>query len=144
MTTATALATGWSFCIDRGGTFTDVIGQAPDGAVQSLKLLSSSSAYADAAVEAMRRMLDLTPGAPFPADRIEAIRMGTTVATNALLERKGARGGGDGLAGRQHLILADGTIKQLEGCFAIVVAASDAVEIETPGSGGFGAPRPAI
>ncbi|WP_421935066.1 hydantoinase B/oxoprolinase family protein [Phenylobacterium sp.] len=80
----------WSFWIDRGGTFTDVIGKASDGEEVSLKLLSSSPAYEDAAVEAMRRVLGAGPGAPFPADRVEAIKMGTTVATNALLERRGA------------------------------------------------------
>jgi 5-oxoprolinase (ATP-hydrolysing) len=96
MTTVTGPVTaeaarGWSFGIDRGGTFTDVIGHAPDGSVRTLKLLSSAPSYEDSAVEAMRRLLDVAPGEPFPADRVDAIRMGTTVATNALLERKGAR-----------------------------------------------------
>ena len=81
----------WSFAIDRGGTFTDVIGRASDGRETSLKLLSSSPAYTDAAVEGMRRILGAAPGAPFPAERVETIRMGTTVATNALLERAGAK-----------------------------------------------------
>jgi 5-oxoprolinase (ATP-hydrolysing) len=81
----------WSFAIDRGGTFTDVIGRATDGREISLKLLSSSQIYTDAAVEGMRRILGAAPGAPFPAERVQAIRMGTTVATNALLERAGAR-----------------------------------------------------
>ncbi|HEY7852538.1 MAG TPA: hydantoinase/oxoprolinase family protein, partial [Caulobacteraceae bacterium] len=81
----------WSFWVDRGGTFTDVIGVAPDGRQRTLKLPSRSPAYADAAVEAMRRLLGLGLGEPFPAERIEAIRVGTTVATNALLERTGAR-----------------------------------------------------
>ena len=90
-TVAAERAFGWSFSIDRGGTFTDVIGRAPDGQVQTLKLLSSSPSYEDAAVEAMRRLLGVAPGAPFPASRVAAIRMGTTVATNALLERKGAK-----------------------------------------------------
>ncbi len=80
-----------SFWIDRGGTFTDVIGRFDDGREVSLKLLSASPAYADAAVEAMRRILGVAPDAPFPAERVEAIKMGTTVATNALLERAGAR-----------------------------------------------------
>ena len=84
-------ADGWTFWIDRGGTFTDVIGTAPDGTEQTLKLLSASPSYADAAVEAMRRLLGAKPGEPFPAARVSAIKMGTTVATNALLERKGAR-----------------------------------------------------
>jgi 5-oxoprolinase (ATP-hydrolysing) len=81
----------WSIWIDRGGTFTDVLGLDGDGVIHSLKLLSASDAYADAAVEGMRRMLNVPPGAPFPAERISAIKMGTTVATNALLERTGAR-----------------------------------------------------
>ncbi|MBA4010277.1 MAG: 5-oxoprolinase [Phenylobacterium sp.] len=81
----------WSFWIDRGGTFTDVIARADDGQEVSLKLLSASPAYADAAVEAMRRVLGAAPGDPFPAARVRAIKMGTTVATNALLERAGAK-----------------------------------------------------
>jgi 5-oxoprolinase (ATP-hydrolysing) len=85
----------WRFWIDRGGTFTDVIGQVasgPDaGSETSLKLLSASPAYPDAAVEAMRRILGAAPGQPFPASQVEAIKMGTTVATNALLERAGAK-----------------------------------------------------
>jgi 5-oxoprolinase (ATP-hydrolysing) len=85
------LARQWTFWIDRGGTFTDVIGRADDGSETSLKLLSASPAYPDAAVEAMRRMLQAAPGAPFPASSVAAIKMGTTVATNALLERTGAR-----------------------------------------------------
>jgi 5-oxoprolinase (ATP-hydrolysing) len=81
----------WSFWIDRGGTFTDVIATSDRGEERSLKLLSASPAYDDAAVEAMRRVLGAGPGEPFPADRVTAIKMGTTVATNALLERAGAR-----------------------------------------------------
>ncbi len=94
----------WSFSIDRGGTFTDVIARRDDGEVRTLKLLSASNAYTDAAVEAMRRVLEAEPDTPFPADQVRAIRMGTTVATNALLERRGAptlflttRGFGDAL-----------------------------------------------
>ena len=82
---------GWEFWIDRGGTFTDVIARAPDGAETSAKLLSVASAYEDAGVEAMRRLMTVPPGAPFPADRVVSIKLGTTVATNALLERKGAK-----------------------------------------------------
>jgi 5-oxoprolinase (ATP-hydrolysing) len=82
---------GWEFWIDRGGTFTDVIGRDPDGVEQSAKLLSASAAYEDAGVEAMRRMLGAAPAAPFPAERVASIKLGTTVATNALLERNGAR-----------------------------------------------------
>jgi len=81
----------WRFWIDRGGTFTDVIGHASDGEEVSLKLLSASPAYPDAAVEAMRRILGAAAGEPFPAARVEVIKMGTTVATNALLERAGAK-----------------------------------------------------
>jgi 5-oxoprolinase (ATP-hydrolysing) len=95
----------WVIWIDRGGTFTDVIGRDGAGAIHTLKLLSASEAYEDAAVEGMRRLLGAAPGAPFPADRVAAIKMGTTVATNALLERTGAktvfvttRGFGDALA----------------------------------------------
>ena len=84
-------SSGWSFWIDRGGTFTDVIGRAPDGLLCTLKLPSASTRYADTAVEAMRRLLGVTDGAPFPAERVRSIKMGTTVATNALLERKGAK-----------------------------------------------------
>ncbi|MFN3582485.1 hydantoinase B/oxoprolinase family protein [Phenylobacterium sp.] len=81
----------FSFWIDRGGTFTDVIGRAEDGSEVSMKLLSASPAYTDSAVEGMRRILGARPGEPFPALRVEAIKMGTTVATNALLERRGAK-----------------------------------------------------
>jgi len=81
----------FAFWIDRGGTFTDVIGRADDGEEISAKLLSASVAYPDAAVEAMRRILGAAPGEPFPAARVSAIKMGTTVATNALLERAGAK-----------------------------------------------------
>ena len=82
---------GWEFWIDRGGTFTDVLGRDGESVIHTAKLLSASAAYEDAAVEAMRRLLGVAPDAPFPAARVAAIRMGTTVATNALLERKGAR-----------------------------------------------------
>ncbi len=78
----------WDFWIDRGGTFTDVIGRAPDGKLHPLKLLSENpEAYEDAAIEGIRQLLG---GAVGPA-RIGIVRMGTTVATNALLERKGDR-----------------------------------------------------
>jgi 5-oxoprolinase (ATP-hydrolysing) len=81
----------WSIWIDRGGTFTDLIARAPDGALRTLKLLSTAPAYEDAAVEGMRRLLGVAPDQPFPADRVAEIRMGTTVATNTLLERRGAK-----------------------------------------------------
>ncbi|MGH7023046.1 MAG: hydantoinase B/oxoprolinase family protein [Caulobacteraceae bacterium] len=91
MTLLERTAGRWSFWIDRGGTFTDVIGRSPDGLLETLKLPSASPTYADASVEAMRRLLRLSPGEPFPGAWVEAIRIGTTVATNALLERAGAR-----------------------------------------------------
>ncbi|MEE4186144.1 MAG: hydantoinase B/oxoprolinase family protein [Gammaproteobacteria bacterium] len=84
--------TGWQFWIDRGGTFTDVIGCAPDGVTHSLKLLSDNpQEYADAAAAGIARILE-REGGPDRA-RVTEIRMGTTVATNALLERRGARTG---------------------------------------------------
>jgi len=85
-------ATRWQFWIDRGGTFTDIVGRAPAGALHTLKLLSDNpEAYADAAVEGMRRLLQLPPGAAITPQQVECVKMGTTVATNALLERKGER-----------------------------------------------------
>jgi len=80
----------WQFWIDRGGTFTDLIGRAPDGRLHALKLLSESpGSYADAPVEGIRRMLDLRPGTLITPGRVRCVKMGTTVATNALLERSG-------------------------------------------------------
>ncbi len=82
----------WEFWIDRGGTFTDVIGRRPDGALLTHKLLSENpEAYRDAAVHGIRHLLGLKPGEAIPSHRIAAVKMGTTVATNALLERKGDR-----------------------------------------------------
>jgi 5-oxoprolinase (ATP-hydrolysing) len=82
----------WDFWIDRGGTFTDVIGRAPDGGLHPLKLLSENpEAYEDSAIEGIRRLLGVATQAALPAERIGTVRMGTTVATNALLERKGDR-----------------------------------------------------
>ena len=86
------MAATWEFWIDRGGTFTDVIGRRPDGALVTHKLLSENpEAYRDAAVHGIRHLLGLEPGAPIPSKQISAVKMGTTVATNALLERKGER-----------------------------------------------------
>lgn len=83
-------AAGWHFWIDRGGTFTDVIAKAPDGRLHALKLLSeNTAAYDDAATEAIRRILGVPAPAPIPTRSIAEIRIGTTVATNALLERQG-------------------------------------------------------
>ncbi len=82
----------WDFWIDRGGTFTDVVGRAPDGSLHPLKLLSENpEAYEDAAIEGIRRLLGIAPGETLPSARVGTVRMGTTVATNALLERKGER-----------------------------------------------------
>ncbi|MGC1520241.1 MAG: hydantoinase B/oxoprolinase family protein [Steroidobacteraceae bacterium] len=82
----------WQFWIDRGGTFTDVVGYAPDGRLHTEKLLSENpSQYPDAAVEGIRRLLGLAHGEPITAQRVACVKMGTTVATNALLERKGER-----------------------------------------------------
>ncbi|PQO23184.1 5-oxoprolinase [Rhodobacteraceae bacterium WD3A24] len=81
----------WDFWVDRGGTFTDIVGRDPDGGLHPLKLLSENpEAYEDAAVEGVRRLLGAAPGA-IPSDRVGTVKMGTTVATNALLERKGDR-----------------------------------------------------
>ncbi|MFN3891453.1 MAG: hydantoinase B/oxoprolinase family protein [Beijerinckiaceae bacterium] len=90
---ANAAARGlWRFWIDRGGTFTDVVGCAPDGRLHVCKLLSENpAAYSDAAVAGVRALLKLEPAAPIPPGLVHSVKMGTTVATNALLERKGAR-----------------------------------------------------
>lgn len=82
----------WDFWIDRGGTFTDIIGRSPQGQLHPRKLLSENpEAYADAAIQGIRDLLGLASGASIPANVIGDIKMGTTVATNALLERKGDR-----------------------------------------------------
>jgi 5-oxoprolinase (ATP-hydrolysing) len=82
----------WQFWIDRGGTFTDIVGRAPDASLHTLKLLSENpEQYRDAAVEGIRRLLGLAAGAPITPELVECVKMGTTVATNALLERKGDR-----------------------------------------------------
>ncbi len=93
MQTSDPLPSGlWDFWIDRGGTFTDVIARAPDGGLRARKLLSENpEAYPDAAVQGIRHHLGLRAGDPIPAGVIGEVRMGTTVATNALLERKGER-----------------------------------------------------
>lgn len=80
----------WQFWIDRGGTFTDVVGRRPDGTLATHKLLSENpEQYRDAAVAGMRHLLGLAPGEPITPALVESVKMGTTVATNALLERKG-------------------------------------------------------
>ena len=80
----------WQFWIDRGGTFTDIVARRPDGTLVTHKLLSESPGhYADAALAGIRNLLGVASDAPIPAARIAAVKMGTTIATNALLERKG-------------------------------------------------------
>jgi 5-oxoprolinase (ATP-hydrolysing) len=80
----------WQFWIDRGGTFTDVVGRRPDGTLVTHKLLSDNpEQYRDAAVAGIRHLLGLRPDEPVSPERVECVKMGTTVATNALLERKG-------------------------------------------------------
>ena len=89
-TSPIAAATGWQFWIDRGGTFTDVVARSPDGRLTSQKLLSADpQRYASAELEGMRRLLGLDSAADLNSAPIHSIRMGTTVATNALLERQG-------------------------------------------------------
>ena len=82
----------WQFWIDRGGTFTDVIAKTPQGALRTHKLLSENpTQYTDAAIQGIRDLLGLEAGETIPMDAIDSIKMGTTVATNALLERQGER-----------------------------------------------------
>lgn len=84
------MARKWEFWIDRGGTFTDLVARRPDGTLVTHKLLSENpERYRDAAVEGIRRLLAVPAGERIPAERIEVVKMGTTVATNALLERDG-------------------------------------------------------
>jgi 5-oxoprolinase (ATP-hydrolysing) len=90
MTDPWRMAGLWEFWIDRGGTFTDVVARRPDGGLVTRKLLSENPEhYPDAAVQGIRDCLGLAPGDPLP--KIGAVKMGTTVATNALLERRGER-----------------------------------------------------
>ncbi|MEL7524208.1 MAG: hydantoinase B/oxoprolinase family protein [Pseudomonadota bacterium] len=82
----------WDFWIDRGGTFTDIVGRSPDGTLHPHKVLSENpEAYRDAAIQGIRELLGIEKGAPIPSDKVATVKMGTTVATNALLERKGER-----------------------------------------------------
>jgi 5-oxoprolinase (ATP-hydrolysing) len=105
MTPSDGTTRPWQFWIDRGGTFTDIVARRPDGSLATLKLLSENpEQYADAAIAGIRRLLGVAESAPLPVAAIDAVKMGTTVATNALLERKGeptvlviTRGFGDAL-----------------------------------------------
>ncbi|MFH1804278.1 MAG: hydantoinase B/oxoprolinase family protein [Pseudomonadota bacterium] len=82
----------WQFWVDRGGTFTDIVARSPEGELITHKLLSENpERYNDAAIQGIRELLNVLDGDAIPADKIEAVKMGTTVATNALLERKGDR-----------------------------------------------------
>ena len=82
----------WQFWIDRGGTFTDVVARKPDGSIIIDKLLSENSDhYKDAAIAGIKKLLQLKKEDLIPVDQISSVKMGTTVATNALLERKGDR-----------------------------------------------------
>lgn len=82
----------WQFWIDRGGTFTDIVGRSPDGILHVEKLLSENPEfYSDSAIEGMRRLLGVAKKNVFPTDLVSSIKMGTTVATNALLERRGEK-----------------------------------------------------
>ncbi len=80
----------WQFWMDRGGTFTDIVAKKPDGSLVTHKLLSENPAhYKDAAIQGIRELLGLDANQPLPIELIDEVKMGTTVATNALLERKG-------------------------------------------------------
>jgi 5-oxoprolinase (ATP-hydrolysing) len=88
----TASGMGWQFWIDRGGTFTDIVARAPDGGLSTHKLLSQNpDRYRDAAIAGIKTVLGLPLDARIPPGTVDAVKMGTTVATNALLERKGER-----------------------------------------------------
>src|SRR5947209_7212794 len=92
VTTAALMTDSWDFWIDRGGTFTDIVGRRPDGTLVARKLLSDNpEAYHDAAVAGIRDLLRLKDGEPIPPGAIAAVRMGTTVATNALRGGKAER-----------------------------------------------------
>src|SRR5579872_5702467 len=92
METHLMAAAKWQFWIDRGGTFTDIVARDPDGRLSTHKLLSENPGrYRDAAIAGIKTVLGVSLDAPIPSGVVEAVKMGTTVATNALLERKGER-----------------------------------------------------
>ncbi len=105
MNTDSIMSAKWDFWIDRGGTFTDLVGRAPDGSLHPYKLLSENpEAYRDAAIHGIRQLMGVSKDKAIPSSQVGSVKMGTTVATNALLERKGdvtalliTRGFGDGL-----------------------------------------------
>ena len=130
----------WQFWIDRGGTFTDVVGKRPDGSLVTHKLLSENpEQYRDAAVAGIRHLLGLKPGEPVSPEQVECVKMGTTVATNALLERKGeatllvtTQGFGDALriAYQNRPRLFDRQIVLPELLYSAVVEAQERVSVD--------------
>ena len=130
----------WQFWIDRGGTFTDVVGKRPDGTLVTHKLLSENpEQYRDAAVAGIRHLLGLKPGEPVTPQLVECVKMGTTVATNALLERKGeatllvtTQGFGDALriAYQNRPRLFDRQIVLPELLYSAVVEAHERVAVD--------------
>ncbi len=139
MNTQTSLPK-WQFWIDRGGTFTDVVGKRPDGSLVTYKLLSENpEQYRDAAVAGIRHLLGLKLGEPVTPERVECVKMGTTVATNALLERKGeptllvtTQGFGDALriAYQNRPRLFDRQIVLPELLYSAVVEAQERVAVD--------------
>ena len=134
----TTTSTRWQFWIDRGGTFTDIVARRPDGVVVTHKLLSENpEQYPDAAVAGIRHLLGLEHGEPITPELVECVKMGTTVATNALLERKGeptllvtTRGFRDGLriAYQNRPRLFDRHIVLPELLYSAVVEAQERVD----------------
>ncbi|MGV0959782.1 MAG: hydantoinase B/oxoprolinase family protein [Limnohabitans sp.] len=130
----------WQFWIDRGGTFTDVVGKRPDGSLVTHKLLSENpEQYRDAAVAGIRHLLGLKAGEPVTPEQVECVKMGTTVATNALLERKGeptllvtTQGFGDALriAYQNRPRLFDRQIVLPELLYSAVVQAQERVGVD--------------
>ena len=130
----------WQFWIDRGGTFTDVVGKRPDGTLVTHKLLSENpEQYRDAAVAGIRHLLGLKSCEPVTPDRVDCVKMGTTVATNALLERKGeatllvtTQGFGDALriAYQNRPRLFDRQIVLPELLYSAVVEAQERVAVD--------------
>ncbi|MDP4796246.1 MAG: 5-oxoprolinase, partial [Rhodospirillales bacterium] len=130
----------WQVWIDRGGTFTDLVARKPNGDLVTHKLLSENpEQYEDAALQGIRDLLGIEASTPIPAGTIEAVKMGTTVATNALLERKGdrtalviTRGFGDALRiGYQNRPrLFDMHIKLPELVYETVIEASERIAVD--------------
>src|SRR5436190_9728363 len=142
-TTSSPLPSRWQFWIDRGGTFTDIVGRRPDGSLATHKLLSENpEQYRDAAVAGIRHLLGIKPGEPITPDVVDCVKMGTTVATNALLERKGeptllvtTRGFRDALriAYQNRPRLFDRRIVLPELLYQEVVEAQERVGAQVPG-----------